>query len=490
MNRIDQIPIKLYRLMIIIFVAILGLTTFVSNYNSASVLVYAVFFYLVIKKIVEKNENIFDCSSDIRNILVLSITCFITKFLWICFMRMEPQADYATFYYSAVNLSKSWIYTDRYIALFPHIMGYSTFLSIWFKLFGESVFLATLLNVFLTVISGILIYKIVRNIISSTAAILSYVLWIICPSQTIYNSLVLSEPLYTTLILGFIYFVTVISKKENTLNWINMLPYGAFAGIILCSINVNRPIAMVLVISVLIWIFVLRFKELFNKHFLRKWLSFIIVMLTVYFSLGSLWNLYFTSRIGEEPASAPGYNIYVGFNASSQGTWNEEDSALLFSYSNAKNATAVQAQEQMLNEAKKRILSNEIDFSYLFKSKLSWFLGKDSVCVDYCSDIINETEYFSMICNVFYYCMILLSILSGYKMFKTSHRSSVFILPLYVIGITFAQLLVEVAPRYHYSVVPFLIIISQFYLFRGNTCNTGDCNTGDGSKPLKKSSKT
>ena len=51
-------------------------------------------------------------------------------------------------------------------------------------------------------------------------------------------------------------------------------------------------------------------------------------------------------------------------------------------------------------------------------------------------------------------------------MLKTSHRSSVFILPLYVIGIICAQMLVEVAPRYHYSVIPFLIMIPQFYLFK------------------------
>lgn len=465
----ENTPKLLYKIMIIILAFILSLTVFL-NFNSiVSVLVYAVLISFVFVILAKKFGGIFDAVSDVKLIIVLSALCFVFKFLWICYVKIEPQVDYATFYYSAVNLSNSWFYPYRYLALFPHIFGYSTFLSVFIKIFGESVFLATLLNVILSVVSGILIYKIIRSMISATAAVCAYALWIVCPSQTIYNALVLSEPLYTTFILAFVYFVVVISKKEGALKWTQMLLYGFIAAIILQCINVSRPIAPVLIIALFIWIFVLRFKELFQRAFLVKWLSFFVAMLSVYFSLGGLWDLYFTARIGEAPASVPGYNIYVGFNTESNGTWNLEDAELLFvSYSDQEGATAVWAQEQMLNEAKERITSGEIDFARLFINKLSIFLGSDNTCVNYCGDAIQDNETMSMICNVFYYCMILLSLCGLYKMLKASHRSAVFILPLYVIGITCAQMLVEVAPRYHYSVIPFLIMIPQFYLFKRN----------------------
>lgn len=468
----DKIPKQLYKLMLIIFIGIFALTIFVSNYNTASILVYAMLATFVVVKFSKKYKTFFDTTSDMKLLIILSLLCFLFKFVWVYFMRMEPKVDYATFYSTAVSLSKSWNYSYRYIALFPHILGYSTFLSFFFKIFGESVFLATILNVILSVISGILIYKIIKNFISTTAAVCAYTLWIICPSQTIYNSLVFSEPLYTSFILAFVYFIIVIAKKEESLNWFKMLLYGVLAAVILQCINVNRPIAMVLIIAMFIWIFVLRFKELFQSDFLVKWLSFFTVLIVVYFSLGGLWNTYFTSRIGEVPASVPGYNIHVGFNANSGGAWNKEDSDLLFSYSDQEGATADWAQQQMLNEAKKRIMSGEIDFSKLFKEKLSFFLGKDSVCVGYCSDIIQEKEDMSMVCDTFYYCIILLSLYGAYKMLKTSHKSPTFILPLFVIGITCAQMLVEVAPRYHYSIVPFLIMISQFYLFETKSKRT------------------
>lgn len=463
---IEKAPQYLYKVMSAIFAGILSLTVFISNYYSATALVYAILLSFMAVKLCWKYKKAFDTWSDTGLLVALSIVCFVVKFLWVYFMRMEPQSDYATFYYSAVNLSKSWCAPDRYIALFPHIFGYSVFLSFFFTVFGESVFLALLLNVVLTVVSGILIFKIVRELVSVTAAVCSYCLWIICPSQTIYNGLVLSDPLYTTLILAYIYILIIISRKEKSMNWKQMIFYGVLTAIILQGINVNRPIAMVLIIATFIWIVVFRFKELFQKDYWSKWLPFFSVMLAVYFSLGSFWNMYFTSRIGEAPASVPGHTINVGFNVLSNGEWNAGDSELLFSYNDQEGATAEWVQQQMLSEAVKRITSGTIDFPQLMKNKLSVFLGKDSVCVDYCSDIIRDKEFFSMACNAFYYCMVLLSILGAYKMLRISHGAASCILPLYVIGLTCAQMLVEVAPRYHYSVIPILMIVSQFYLFK------------------------
>lgn len=465
MKLTKKMPMLMYRTMLAVFIGIFVAVSFISNYDNASPLVYGAFFAFVAVRFTKKYSCAFDNISDTKLIIILSALCFALKLLWVIFMPMEPQVDYATYYETAQKLSESWIFADRYIALFPHLLGYSSFLSVFFSIFGDSVFLATLLNVILTVISGILIYKITKSMISTTAAVSAYALWILCPSQTIYNSLVLSDPLYTTFILAFVYLITVITKKEASITTVGMIIFGVLAGLLLQCVNVNRPIAAIFIIALFIWLFVLRAGELLKKASLKKRLPFFAVMIAVYLVLGSVWNVYFESRIGEAPASTPGYNIHVGFNEASGGAWNSEDAALLFSYSDSENATAEWAQSQMFEKAKERILSGEIDFVKLFGTKLSTFLGNDSSCVWYCRDIITDSRFMSMMCDSFYYCMILLSIIGAYKMFETSHRSSVFILPLYVIGLTCAQMLVEVAARYHYSVIPFIIMIAQFYLF-------------------------
>ena len=41
-------------------------------------------------------------------------------------------------------------------------------------------------------------------------------------------------------------------------------------------------------------------------------------------------------------------------------------------------------------------------------------------------------------------------------------RRSILLLPLYILGLTLAQLLTEVSPRVHYSVLPMLILLAAF----------------------------
>jgi hypothetical protein len=68
--------------------------------------------------------------------------------------------------------------------------------------------------------------------------------------------------------------------------------------------------------------------------------------------------------------------------------------------------------------------------------------------------------------NVFYYGVLLLSVSGLVRMFRSKYRSSALLMPLYVIGLTLAHMLVEVANRYHYSVIPMYIIFAALALSR------------------------
>ena len=78
-------------------------------------------------------------------------------------------------------------------------------------------------------------------------------------------------------------------------------------------------------------------------------------------------------RIGEEPSHTPGYSLLVGLNPDSGGRWNQEDSDRLYGYSDQPGATAQWTQEQLLADAEARILSGEIDFSKLLKQNCATF---------------------------------------------------------------------------------------------------------------------
>ena len=312
--------------------------------------------------------------------LLLTILCTAIKVFWIWRVRVPLAGDYSVFWGYANALSeRTTVYGGRYMALFPHIFGYADFLSWFIRLSGPQPMLAPVLNVLLTVCSGSFLYHLCLRWFHLPAATLAYLLWILCPSQTIYNSLVLSEPLYTALILGVLSLLTETERfaalKGYPL-WMGVLS-GTAGGVLLRWVNGVRPIAAILLIALLLWLSLLNLNRLAARNWRRWWGLCMAGVLGAYALLGPVWNARLSVRIGEEPAHTPGYSLLVGFNPDSGGRWNQEDSDRLYGYSDQPGATAQWTQEQLLADAEARILSGEIDFSKLLKQKLRTFLGSD-----------------------------------------------------------------------------------------------------------------
>lgn len=65
-----------------------------------------------------------------------------------------------------------------------------------------------------------------------------------------------------------------------------------------------------------------------------------------------------------------------------------------------------------------------------------------------------------IICDIFYYFLIVISLLGVFIAFKDKDKSAVLFICLYAIGLTMAQMLVEVAGRYHYCVTISMVILA------------------------------
>lgn len=395
----------------------------------------------------------------VRIWLALTLFCLAAKGAWVLLVRVTPSGDYATFWGYANALAQQPVLEGgRYMALFPHIFGYSSFLSWFIRLLGQGELLAQMLNVVLTAVSGSFLFLLGRRWWGLPAGISAYLLWIACPSQTIYNSLVLSEPLYTTLMLGALALLTAGEGRRPILR-------GAAAGLVLRWFNGVRPIAAVVIIALLIWRLVLKPEEWLLGESRRYWLGLLATLLAVYAITGPLWQAHLTRRIGEEPSTTPGYSVLVGFHQDSGGAWNQEDSQLLFSLSDAPGATAQQAQEGALEAAKDRITSGKVALLPLMRDKLRAFLGSDHACVGYVNSVVRHTKLFALACNGFYYAVLVLAGAGVVRLWRDRARSAVVLLPLYVLGLTCAQMLVEVAGRYHYSLIPVSLLLGQAALF-------------------------
>ena len=140
---------------------------------------------------------------------------------------------------------------------------------------------------------------------------------------------------------------------------------------------------------------------------------------------------------------------------------------LLFSYMSQPGVTPSMAQESLLPVLKERLASG-IDFGRLFSSKLIAFMGNDELG-GYTYRFTRPELFVKLnmvICNVFYYGILLLAVYGLCRMFRGRSKSAELMMPLYVLGLTLAHMLVEVANRYHYSIIPMLIIFAALALSR------------------------
>lgn len=68
--------------------------------------------------------------------LILSLFCLLLNLAWVLVFQIEPTVDFQTFYDTALAIARDQRVDMLYLGLFPHILGYSTFLGLMMRLFG------------------------------------------------------------------------------------------------------------------------------------------------------------------------------------------------------------------------------------------------------------------------------------------------------------------------------------------------------------------
>ncbi len=406
--------------------------------------------------------------SGLKNMcLFLSVVCLLFNGIWVFVFRPIQAADYQTFFQAAADLANGVHPTGKdYLAMFPHILGYAAFLSMFFRMFGQSVLTAAVVNVVLTTGSGILIYLLTwKYTAEKTPAALMYLLWIVCPSKLLFNAMSLSEPYYTFLLLLFLLITAKTFETRNGSLW-NTLLTGPAAGIVLALLNSARPIGVVPMIAFAIWFLLLSDRARMGKM-LKSGSLFFLAMVLCYFAAGKVWDAFLGVQLEQKPPSVPGYSVYVGFNPDTQGSYADTDMDLLQSrYFGEYGRDAELAQQSMLESAKERISDNKKSIPSLMIHKLGTLLGHDEAGAYYSKESMDDRAY-SLWCvasNIWYYYVCILAV-GGCTVVWKQHRGDIFwLVPLCIVGVILAQLLVEVAARYHYCLIPMILLLAAQFL--------------------------
>ena len=235
-------------------------------------------------------------------------------------------------------------------------------------------------------------------------------------------------------------------------------------GGILTLIQAARPIALIPIIALVLWICFLMDEKSFRKRW-KGWAVFALVLLLSYGAGGRIWRAYTTEQLEQTPPSVPGYNIYVGFNLETNGSYSDTDMELLQSrYFGEYERNAEAAQQSMLQDAKLRISEARPVMPRLMLTKLKTLLGHDEGGVFYAMESLSNRQY-SLGCvfsNIWYYLTCMLAVSGCLEIWRRGEKETILPCILFAIGLILAQLLVEVAARYHYVLIPILLLTAGF----------------------------
>ena len=396
----------------------------------------------------------------------LAALCFLLNLLWVLYCRVEPTVDYYTNYVTACHLAEgNWRELDYlYLGLFPHIFGYGWLMSFVLRAFGRSPMVIAVFNVALTTVSGLLIYGICLQKLSRGAAAAAFLLWAVCPSKLLYNAMVLPEPVYTCLLLLFFFLFLQAERLERTRGrrgvCLTALA-GLAAGAVLCLVNILRPLAAIVMIALAVWIVALRGEALRRLQSWMRWGVFCACLVLSFYPLNQRWTGFEAWMLRTELADVPAYSIYVGLDTENGGSFSEEAMERLMNYRyDEENGSAKWAQEQMMNDTVQRLRDGGLSIPRLLRVKLPKLLGSDEGGSFYAEESLSRLGYVlsSVLSNVYYYVLVVLT-LAGAAALGKRRGDGLLILPLYAAGLILAHMIVEVAGRYKYCLIPLFVIL-------------------------------
>ncbi|MBR0199186.1 MAG: hypothetical protein IJQ42_03340 [Oscillospiraceae bacterium] len=445
--------------MLLLYALLLGTLFQMEHRSYLAALVMALFpvtLWLLLSRKRSNTPSLWQKLGLVPSAALLCLLCLGVQLAGALPIHLQPEVDAGTYWASALALSRGEAVPNPvFLALFPHIVGYARFLGLVLRVFGRSLTVAVCCNALVSTLSGLLLYLLLLRWRDPDTAARAFLLWALCPSKLLYCAGIYADGYYTCLLLLFFLLVSLAERARP----LSAALLGLLGGLVLLLVNTARPIAAVPILALGIWALLLRRPDRAAPAARGRWLLFLAALLVLYLPLQSFWNRDLEGLLGEKPAGVPGYSIYVGFNSESDGSYSEEDMQRLLTLRD-ETGSADAAQRQILQEALPRIRS--VDPLRLFPRKLATFLGNDEGGAFYASPALSPQAYrvAAVASNVFFYAVVLLALCGLLRLWKDRCQSALLLLPLSLIGITLAQMLVEVAGRYHYSLIPILVLLA------------------------------
>lgn len=312
----------------------------------------------------------------------------------------------------------------------------------------NSVFFLKIVNCIITSLTVVFVYLISKRICSERSAKISSILYSIFLFPLLLNTVLTNQFLPVLLILIALYILLNINFKKK------IVISSAVVGILLGLSNIFRSETIVIVFSILLYFVFLFITKVDWKKLI---ISFLIIFMGYYVVFNGTSLLLKATNVSPSGLDIlnSSWKFVLGFNYETSGMYSNEDAAIYAGDSEA-------AKKEAIN----RIMQFEkIPLHFLKKTKILWFNSDLSWS-------ISMDEVYYKILNVINQLWIILfnilAVCSAFKFIKLKFEKEHVLMCLILLVYFGVYLLIEVMPRYAYSLQVFeaiIIGISLDYIF-------------------------
>jgi len=383
-------------------------------------------------------------------IIFLFLFSFIIRLGVILLVETPIISDFKMMYDAALEIVNG---TDSYKSMSYFItwgyqMGHVLYQAVLLNIIN-SVFFLKFVNCIITSLTVVFVYLISRRICSDRSAKISSILYSIFLFPLLLNTVLTNQFLPVLLILIALYILLNINFKKK------FIVSSVVVGILLGLSNIFRSETIVIIFSILLY---------FGFLFITKvdWKKLIISFLIIFMGYYVVFNG--TSLLLKATGVSPSgldilnssWKFVVGFNYESNGMYTDEDASLYSRDSEAADKEAI-----------KRITQFEkIPLHFLKKTKVLWFNSDLSWSIS-----MDEAYYktLNIINQLWIILFNILAVCSTFRFIKLKFYKEHVLMCLILLVYFGVYLLIEVMPRYAYSLQVFeaiIIGVSLDYIFK------------------------
>ena len=383
-------------------------------------------------------------------IIFLFLFSFIIRLGVIVLVETPVISDFKMMYDAALEIVNG---TDSYKSMSYFItwgyqMGHVLYQAVLLNIIN-SVFFLKFVNCIITSLTVVFVYLISRRICSDRSAKISSILYSIFLFPLLLNTVLTNQFLPVLLILIALYILLNINFKKK------FIVSSVVVGILLGLSNIFRSETIVIIFSILLY---------FGFLFITKvdWKKLIVSFLIIFMGYYVVFNG--TSLLLKATGVSPSgldilnssWKFVVGFNYESNGMYTDEDASLYSRDSEAADKEAI-----------KRITQFEkIPLHFLKKTKVLWFNSDLSWSIS-----MDEVYYkvLNIINQIWIILFNILAVCSAFRFVKLKFDKEHVLMCLILLVYFGVYLLIEVMPRYAYSLQVFeaiIIGISLDYIFK------------------------